>query len=160
MPASSSPAPPPPEEPSDWHKGFAFGIGVLILGLTGAALWYPATSAWSIGVEEWSGKDGNRLLAASLSLPLTVIGGLTIGAGVWMAIVEWRGRFKSSGTVSTKIEPGPVIDALGKLRGAALLLVVGGILMIGSAWIAQSAAKPTVPASGTSSSEDPAGTNS
>ena len=39
-----------------------------------------------------------------------------------------------------------VVESVGTLRGAALAMVVGAILILASAWIASSAAQPTPPA--------------
>jgi hypothetical protein len=125
---------------------------LLVLVIAGAALLYPVKSTWPIGIEEWKGADGNRLLAASLSFPLVVFGGLLIAGGAWMAIVEWRGRFKKPEVATDAVDVGKVIEAIGKLRGAALLLVVGGLLLFGAAWIAQSAAKPTPASTSTGTS--------
>jgi hypothetical protein len=64
-----------------------------------------------------------------------------------MAVVEWRGRFAAKevkpraadlGTISEVIPR--AIKAIGNLRVAAISLVVGAVLMLGAAWIAQSAA--------------------
>jgi hypothetical protein len=159
---SSTPDPaadtPSPSEPSpEWHDRFALLAGAVALGIAVAALWYPAVTAWDIDADDWTGANGNRLLAASLSVPLTVLGGLIAAVGAWMAVVEWRGRFrradKKDGEEAVAApDLSKIIEAVGKLRGATLLLVVGGLLMLGSAWIAQSASNPTPPSSSDNSS--------
>jgi hypothetical protein len=129
---------------------------VVLLVIAVVALWYPLKTIWPIGLEEWKGDDGNRFLAASLSIPLIVLGALLVLAGAWLAIVEWRGRLKSKDELTATGLPdvGPWIEAIGKLRAPALLLVVGAILMLGSAWIASNAAKPTPTSASSGSSSD------
>jgi hypothetical protein len=69
-----------------------------------------------------------------------------------MAVVEWRGRLKNpdAGLVKKGLPTGEdvskIIAAVGALRGAALAMVVGAILMLGTAWVAQSAAGTAGPA--------------
>lgn len=99
---------------------------------------------------DWSTFAANLKVAAFMALPLTIIGSLAVLVGLWMALVEWRGRFAEKPQPPTGDEITPkgisgedaakVIEAVGKLRGAALSMVVGAIVLIASAWIAQSAA--------------------
>jgi hypothetical protein len=72
-----------------------------------------------------------------------------------MAAVEWRGRFRKAPTQATTRERGVDLDvsktiaAIGKLRGAALVMVVGAVLMLGSAWVAKESANAPTPATTT-----------
>ena len=95
---------------------------------------------------DWLGEKGENALAVTVAVPLTVVGGALVILGAWMATVEWRGRFaEATQTRGMEIKPGEIIAAIGNLRGAAIVLVVGAILMIGAAWIAQSAADNPTP---------------
>ena len=132
-----------PETPPDYHGGFARIAGVVALLLAAALLWRPIVTAWGIGKDDWLGDAGDRALAASIAVLLVAFGGVLVAVGAWMAAVEWRGRFKKpeapqarGGLDAIK----GIIESVGKLRGAALVLVVGGLLMLGAAWIGQSSA--------------------
>jgi hypothetical protein len=161
---------PPPEQPPVFHPIFAIGMGIVGVGLAfgivvglnllnGRAGFLPA---------DWSTLEGRLKVGLVMALPLTALGGLAVLTGLWMALVEWRGRF-----AERKAEPesavvrkglggedaGKIIDAVGKLRGAALAMVVGAILLVAAAWVAQSAAgtaaEPTPSASSAPASRAP-----
>ena len=94
--------------------------------------------------------DGRALIGARVIGPVTVVGVAVTLVGVWMAMTEWRGRFKEQAeTVGEREIPDPakVIEALGKLRGAALVLVSGIIILLGVAWMTSATASaPPAPA--------------
>jgi hypothetical protein len=132
---------PPPEPPPEFHPTFAVVLGVVVLLALVPILIGPLRSVWALSKEDLTGTDGDRALAAALGLPLTIVGAAAVALGAWMAVVEWRGRFKPKpqargGARAAPIDVPKVIDAIGRLRGAALLLVVGAALMLGGAWIA------------------------
>jgi hypothetical protein len=63
-----------------------------------------------------------------------------------MAVVEWRGRFKKPEDLTVEgvnVDIPALVEALGKLQGAALVMIVGAVLMLAAAWVAQSAAAPS-----------------
>jgi hypothetical protein len=133
----STPLEPPPE----FHPRFAVVLGVLLLLALVPILIGPLRSVWALSKGDLTGTDGDRALAAALGLPLTIVGAAVVALGAWMAVVEWRGRFKPKpeargGARAAPIDIPKAIDAIGRLRGAALLLVVGAALMLGGAWIA------------------------
>jgi hypothetical protein len=99
----------------------------------------PLRSVWSLSKDDLTGADGDRALAAALGLPLTIVGAAVVVLGAWMALVEWRGRFKAKPAArALPVDVPKVIEAIGKLRGAPLVMVVGAALMLGGAWIATS----------------------
>jgi len=108
-----------------------------------------------ITASSWTGEAGRLAFAASLTVPALVLGGAAVGLGLWMAVVEWRGRFASKplqkdatlqrqGIVDNLPQ---IFEAPGKLQGAPLLLVIGTVLLLGSVWVAGSTAAPAVPPS-------------
>jgi hypothetical protein len=131
----------------------AFGIVVGLNLLNGRA---------GLSATDWAPLEGRLKVGLTMAIPITVLGGLAILTGLWMALVEWRGRFErkaaaaaGSGPVAKGIEPEKIIEVVGKLRGAALAMAVGAILLVAAAWIAQSAAG-TAPASTSSAAPAPA----
>lgn len=139
-PASAPVAPPDVPAVAEFHGGFAFWSAVVILLIALGVALRAIITGWDIGKADLvAEKTGATALASALAMPLTVVGVLIVAAGAWMAIVEWRGTFKSPPS-ERGLDVGKVIEAVGKLKGAALLLVVGTILLLSSAWIAQSSA--------------------
>jgi hypothetical protein len=139
----------PPEPPAAFYPKFAmdaarlitlFGV-ILVLGL--GLFGYVALSGAA-----WTSMEGRLKIAVILGLPTAILGGVVILVGLWMAVVEWRGRLTKPVDDDEPVARGlpsgddvsKVITAVGALRGPALALVVGAILMLGTAWIAQSAA--------------------
>ena len=124
-------------------------IGVVALGL-----WLKDGIQAGLSDTDWNALDARTKLAGAITVPVVVFGGVTLLIGVWMAAVEWRGIFTTTTNLKTikteGLDPDKIIEALGKLKGAALVMVVGGLLLLGAAWVAQSAAQPPVaPASST-----------
>jgi hypothetical protein len=148
-----------PEAPPEFHLWFAIltAIPAAIIGTV--ILLAPARTARDISESDLKGTDGDTALAASLAVPLTVLGGASVVLGAWMAMVEWRGRFKKKEPADRGFEPdvGKIIEAIGKLRGAALVMVVGALLMLGGAWVAQSLAEeaPTTATTTTTTTNTP-----
>jgi hypothetical protein len=151
-----------------WHVWFAVAVaaaGVLLaLGLVARMNLLNGMAGFA--EKDWSKFAANLKLAAFMALPLTIIGSLAVLVGLGMALVEWRGRFaekptgdKITVTGITGEDAAKVIEAVGKLRGAALSMVVGAIVLIASAWIAQSAAG-TAPGSAEPTSSTAASTAS
>jgi hypothetical protein len=117
-------------------------IGVVVLGW-----WLKDGIQAGLNDTDWNALDARTKLAGAITVPVVVFGGVTLLVGVWMAAVEWRGLFKTPTTTLTTmntdgVDPGKIIEALGKLKGAALVMVVGGLLLLGATWVAQSAAQP------------------
>src|SRR2546427_11893543 len=120
--------------------------------------WWPLGKA-GFSDTEWNAFEPRLRVAVKLAAPSVLIGAVLIAVGLWMAIVEWRGRFAIAKrleatepgrtTVMTADDAGKAIEALSKLQGAALVMVIGSLLMLSAAWVAQSAASPP-PASPTS----------
>ncbi|GAA2159802.1 hypothetical protein FHX52_3810 [Humibacillus xanthopallidus] len=108
--------------------------------------------------------DGRALIAARVIGPVTVVGVAVTLIGVWMAATEWRGRFatQEGGEGEREIpDPSKIIEALGKLRGAALVLVSGVVILLGVAWMTSATASappaPTPSSTSTSTSTTPPG---
>ena len=106
---------------------------------------------------DWDDLPASTRLAATLAVPLVVLGVVLVCAGAALAATEWRGTMKDQEELRSRGFDGmdKIIDSVGKLRGPALLMVVGALLLGGSAWVASSAAE--APASETPSSSEPAG---
>ncbi|TQM65103.1 hypothetical protein FBY41_1488 [Humibacillus xanthopallidus] len=87
--------------------------------------------------------DGRALIGAQVIGPVTVVGVAVTLIGVWMAATEWRGRFATPVDTTGEREipdPTKIIEALGKLRGAALVLVSGVVILLGVAWMTSATA--------------------
>jgi hypothetical protein len=137
-----------------YHGSFANRLAAVlaVLGLVLAAFIGP----WRHGGmsdADWTALGGQLKVAVVLGLPATLFGSLVLLAGLWMAIVEWRGRQLDEDKATPKLSPArahkgavtgedvaKVIAAVGSLRGAALAMTIGAILLLGAAWVAQSAA--------------------
>jgi len=112
------------------------------------------------------GKHVNDDLSHQLTVPLIICGVLLVTFGAAMASVDWRAGYESAsgGPRGVGEDASKVIDALGKLKGAALILVSGLVLLLGLAWIAASAATgaadeaPKTPPTSNSSTPSPAAT--
>ncbi|MCW2996557.1 MAG: hypothetical protein JWN65_106 [Solirubrobacterales bacterium] len=130
-----------------FRKTFAILTAVVTAVVAAVVLWKPASAVWKVTKADWvADQGGDTALAASLGVPLVVMGGVLVALGAWMALVEWRGRFVDPERARAGVTAAPTIDvpamitAIGKLRGAALVMVVGALLMFGAAWVGQSSA--------------------
>jgi len=164
---AAEPVTTPGEQPPTFHPVFAALLGLAGLALAvGLALMagLPDTHA-GLSNAEWRALDGRLKVGVVMALPIMLLGGLAVLVGLWMAVVEWRGRLvempkkmatpKPNGGAETQgltVEPDKIIEAVGKLRGAALAMAVGTILLVASAWVAQSAAGTTPAATSSPSS--------
>ena len=157
---------PAPEVPPEYHPRFARVTAIFAFVLGVIVLWSPASAAWHVGKSDWKGTDGHLQLAATLGVPLTVLGGAAVVVGAWMAAVEWRGRFRKppekeeekkeeARARGVEVDIPQTITAIGKLKGAALVMVVGAALMLGSAWIAKESADQPTPATTTNEGTTP-----
>ena len=151
------PASPPsgPAEATTWHKGFAIGSALVVLLLIAGFVYVSQLLAGNLGLDaaQAAKLDGRALLASRVIGPVTVIGVVVTLVGVWMAMTEWRGRFaeqkkaaEPSGDRDVSVVP-KIIEALGALRGAALVLVSGIAILLGVAWMTSATASaPPAPA--------------
>ena len=144
----TTPEVPAAEAPPTMNVAFAWIAGIILalIGYAAVATIDVLDDRLGLGQTDWDSLTGGQRLAATLVVPLIVLGALAVVIGMWMALVEWRGRFRDATTVVTKSVTGDdvskVIDSIAKLRGAALVMVVGGLLMLSAAWIGGSAASP------------------
>jgi hypothetical protein len=157
---SGTPAPvtPPanttaPEPPPTWHFNFAVLVAIVVAIVVIATLIFvhPLNAHGGLSDEDWKAIDAKLKVALSAMGPLIVIGVIVIFVGLWMTLVEWRGRFAETTPAAADkglsgSDVGTVIDAVGKLRGATLAMVVGGLLLLGAAWIGQAAGGSSTPA--------------
>ena len=146
------PRDPAPDRAPYFDGGFAF-IALIIVIVLAAVTW--AGLGAIIGrfalTADWDAFGARTKLAAFVSIPALILGSLMVLVGLWMALVEWRGRFvrrveEEEFEYGTRdIDVPSVVEAVGKLRGAALAMVVGASLILASAWVASSAPQPTTP---------------
>ena len=150
------------EEGSFYNSKFA-GFAAIVLCLLGiGVIWWWLMDGMHAGLSDadWDALDARTKLAGAITIPVVIFGAVTLLVGVWMAVVEWRGILKTPKTTlatmsGSSVDLGKIIEAIGKLKGAALAMVVGGLLLLGAAWVAQSAAQP--PAAPASSTAGPTG---
>jgi hypothetical protein len=147
---ATTPATAPPAAPADpptiWHKGFAITSAIVLAVLLGAFVAVSQLFADNLGLDaaQTAKLDGRALIGARVIGPVTVVGVTVTLIGVWMAMTEWRGRFATKADTATGEreipDPSKIIEALGKLRGAALVLVSGIIILLGVAWMTSATA--------------------
>ena len=130
---------------SVWHTRFAIVAAVVLGALLVTFVVVSELFAGDLGLDaaQLAKLDGRALIAARVIGPVTVVGVAVTLIGVWMAATEWRGRFaaKAEATQTREIpDPAKVIEALGKLRGAALVLVSGIVILLGVAWMTSATA--------------------
>ena len=148
-PANDNGADTPPPSKPQYNGNFSI-VTALIAALVG--LWvvlagHLFSTAFGLSDDSWKSLRGGGQLAARLIAPVSVLGVVLILVGAWMAVVEWRGGFadkhdappanEHKRTLGMPDIPA-IIGAVGKLRGATLLIVIGALLMALSAWVAQS----------------------
>jgi hypothetical protein len=159
-----APTPPPPPKPPVWHDTFAI-VSFLIVAagfiwyLTSAGLW---SSRFGLSHANWAKLSLGTRISLHLVGPIALAGVVAVLIGIWMVVVEWRGHFVDADTpdeperVNTFLFSGGtikaatrLITAIGKLSGGTLLLVIGGILLFGSAWVGYDAVRHFEPSTHT-----------
>lgn len=137
---------PPAEPPSVWHVKFAWISAVVTIALFVAFILVTSLEEARLGLDEAAYKklDGRALVGAAVIGPIALVGVAVTLIGVWMVAVEWRGRFapKAAGEVQAKGLPdiGTVVTALGKLKGATLVLLSGVTILLAVSWMTGSTA--------------------
>ena len=168
-PTPAAPGPPehppnpanPPDPPPYFDVLFALVLGVIsvVLIVLGLAVLGPFHNGLRLSDTEWKALTPQLQIATRLLVPIAALGAIAVIVGMWMAAVEWRGRFSTDkpalqskasqqarDSLAAEAPAGApavlssVIESAGKLRGAALVMIVGALLMGSAAWIAQSAA--------------------
>jgi hypothetical protein len=134
-------------EPVPYHARFARLSAVVIVALGALLLGVLAYLASRVLSDTfWPGLEGRLKIAIVLGLPATVVGLVALLFGLWMVAVEWRGRLDAA-------------PAVGMFRGAAIPMVVGAVLLFGTAWVAASAAGTASPGGISSPAAAPARTS-
>ena len=134
------------ETPPEFDRVFAIISAIVAVAIAVLIFRDLASEAGKLVKADWLGDSSDNAVAVTVAVPLTIVGGILVLVGAWMAVVEWRGRFaakakaKATQDKGLDIKPAEIIAAIGNLKGAALVLVVGALIMFGAAWIAQSAA--------------------
>jgi hypothetical protein len=142
-------SPPGNESKSGFNSGFATIALFLVVAVGLLAIAGLATITGRLGLAtDWQALGTRFKFALVIAVPALLLGALVVLVGLWMALVEWRSRFQATTMAGNREELNvpAIVDAVGKLRGAALVMVVGALLILGSAWIAQSAVAPSPPA--------------
>jgi hypothetical protein len=136
------------ESPTEFDPFFA-GIGLIVCVVGGflvvTPIWRAIRDVHPQGTIAVQGPDVGAVVAFGLLL----IGIVIIVSGLFLAAIEARGRMsRKAGSVRTSAAPATgdwaaVIDALGKLRGSALVLVIGCIPLLAAAWIGKTSVEQT-----------------
>lgn len=147
-PPTTPPPPDKPEPPLIFDPWFASGAAIVI-GLLAILLLAPLVYR----LYNTDSRDAVDRMAIITSLGLLSIGAVVLLLGVYGALLEVRGRMRTrkEQEALAKVQAGVgvgaeetfsgialIIDAIGKLRGAALILVVGCVPLVAAAWVAQS----------------------
>lgn len=151
-PTPTSPAGPAPAYRSDFAKPAGRAVAAV------ASLTIIVVIALMLSIDKDSlGADGK--IAVVLLTAVLLIGIVVLAVGVWLAVVEWHGAMKiEPAGMRSLASVAPIVEAVGKLKGAALVLTVGGLLVFSVAWSAKDAlpepvnSTPTPSASPTGSS--------
>jgi hypothetical protein len=138
----------PPREPVPYRAGFA-RITAIVVVVLGVALFGVLGYLGSRVLSDtfWPGLEGRLKIAIVLGLPAAVVGLVVLLFGLWMVAVEWRGRLTAAHAAG------------GNPRGAAIAMVVGAVLLLGTAWVAASAAGTASPGGITTPAATPARTS-
>jgi hypothetical protein len=98
-----------------------------------------------LGLDEtaYAKLDGRGMIAAAVIGPIALVGVAVTLIGIWMVLVEWRGRFTEKGADDNVVRKGGVdipalVGALGKLRGATLVTIAGVAILLSVAWMTSS----------------------
>jgi hypothetical protein len=138
---------PAPTPPPVWDQTFAIAaaaalaVVALVLVLASRLLSTDLAAGASSNVP----LDGRALVGNRVIGPVVVLGIVVSLAGVWMAMTEWRGRFAPRAEEPDTrglppVDVPKVIDAMGRLTGAALVLVTGIVILLAAAWMTSSTA--------------------
>jgi len=149
-PNSANPDPAEAQETLVFSPRFA-AVAAAVLFLVGfVALWSPARAIgrFTWGTSATSAAARVADVGSVIGLGLLVIGGVALLGGIWMAVVEFRGRMRTSKSLPVPpgrarggvLEAAPgIIDALSKLKGPTAVLVIACIPLLAAAWIARGA---------------------
>lgn len=149
------------ESPITFRPIFAILAALVIAVLFGAAL---KSTFGAVGDFKWSdgsSQSANRAVDVGgvVGLVLLIIGGTALAVGLWMAVVEFAGRFRSDGTAPDAAARGgftedapKIIEAIGKLKGVALVLVVACIPLLAAAYVARGGVEQAPPTTTTTTS--------
>lgn len=160
----------PPEPPSIWHSTFANVSGVVAAVLLVVLILMTDLDSVQLGLTDtsYAKLDGRALVGSAVIGPITLVGVVVTVVGVWMVAVEWRGRFVKTAAdarpKSATADLTQLLTALGKLRGATLVLLSGVAILLGVAFMTSStvgadpASSTSSPTSTTPPTDAPAGT--
>ena len=141
-----------PEPLLVYSAGFAvlamvFSVLLLAGGLTPLAivLWRVAVSSTGTGTE------ATVTIGGMVAIGLLIIGGVIVCAGIFGALLEVRARLRTPkdraafGGRGGLPDVKGVIEAIGKLRGSALIMVIACVPLLAAAWIGNTAVDQTSP---------------
>jgi hypothetical protein len=173
----ATPPPPPNSGPLVYDPWFA-GVAAIAILIFAVLLLAPL----AYRLYDTDAADAVDRMATLTSLGLLSIGAVALLLGVYGGLLEVRGRLRTRKDREDLREVPPaitaegaegalkglalVIDAIGKLRGVALILVIGCVPLVAAAWVAQSgvgnepgaAATPTARAATRTPSPPPSAT--
>jgi hypothetical protein len=151
-----------------YSKSFAWMAGIATAVIVGALGWllFQVMADLHDRITEDS-DDLSVLLGGLIGVGLVLIGAVALGAGVYGGLLEVRGRlrtkkdleidkaakesgaFEAKGAEEALKGVAVVVDAVGKLRGASLILVVACVPLVAAAWIGHAAVDQPTPATTT-----------
>lgn len=147
-----------------WPRDFAGGLAVII-GVVTVVLGLAVRIGTRLR-ENTAQASTLEALPGQVTWPLLTIGWLVIATGIWMVVVEWRAGFLADPKKTPEPETkdaaeqlAKLVTALGNLKGATLVTLVGLVLLIAPVWIATSAAQNSSGGSDGASSTSPPGDN-
>ncbi len=156
-PPAATPAKEQPQEPVlVYDRSFAMAALVWTLLIAAAGLSPLAIVLWRVAVRP-STPDGELsvTIGGLVAIGLLIVGSVIACAGIFGALLEVRGRLRTVADRAALGERGAlpdakgVIEAIGKLRGAAMILVIACVPLLASAWIGHSAVDQPSPTSTT-----------
>lgn len=149
-PAPTTPAPGTPTTATAWHSRFA--MVTFIVAIVAIALLWGLTPLrqpdLGLDTSSYAELTAGHKLAARVIGPVLLLALTAVLLGVALALVEWRGTFAAgtaadgSPTTTTRgdglSQITETVKAMSGLKGASLVLTVGVLLVLATAWITAS----------------------
>jgi len=126
--------------PARFHTKFAAIAGLSLLLVVCAFTYLSGALQLKVVIDATTLKqDPRAALAGQIVGPILVLSVGLIALGVWMALVEWRAAFQATAGApqpsSLGVNPAELIASLSKLKGAALVLISGVVLVVVVGWM-------------------------
>ena len=141
-----------PEPLLVYSAGFAVLAMVFSVLLLAAGLTPLSIVLWRVAVRSTgAGTEATVTIGGMVAIGLLIIGGVIACAGIFGALLEVRARLRTPkdraafGGRGGLPDVKGVIEAIGKLRGSALIMVIACVPLLAAAWIGNTAVDQSSP---------------